>query len=102
MVILRFDGYDWDDGNLEKNLKSHDISRKGIESFFQRHFDYSDSPKHSLVEKRLIAVGTDDKGHAMTVVFTMRTRAGKHLLRPISARLMHLKEVQDYEKGKKK
>jgi uncharacterized DUF497 family protein len=102
MVILHFDEYDWDDGNLEKNLKSHGISHKAIESFFQRHFDYSDSPKHSQRERRLIAIGSDDKGHAMMVVFTMRTKAGKHLLRPISARLMHVKEVQDYEKGKKK
>jgi uncharacterized DUF497 family protein len=32
------------------------------------------------------------------LVFTVRERGGKHLIRPITARYMHRKEVVSYEK----
>jgi uncharacterized DUF497 family protein len=33
-----------------------------------------------------------------SIPFTLRTRGGKRLVRPISARFMHKKEVEHYEK----
>jgi uncharacterized DUF497 family protein len=35
---------------------------------------------------------------AMFVAFTLREKTGKQFVRPISARYMHLKEVEFYEK----
>jgi uncharacterized DUF497 family protein len=35
----------------------------------------------------------------MIVSFTVRARAGARLLRPISARYMHAREVKDYEEA---
>jgi uncharacterized DUF497 family protein len=37
----------------------------------------------------------------MLVVFTLRTRNGKTLIRPISARYMHQREAAHYEKAAK-
>jgi uncharacterized protein len=53
---------------------------------------------HSKSEERFKAIGKDDDGRGIFVVFTMRTRRGKRLIRPISARYMHKKEMSHYEK----
>jgi uncharacterized DUF497 family protein len=53
---------------------------------------------HSATERRLCAVGWTDVGRAVFVVFTLRQRGSEVLIRPISARYMHEKEVKAYEK----
>jgi uncharacterized DUF497 family protein len=50
------------------------------------------------MEDRYVAVGRDSHNRAMFVVFTIRYRSGRRLVRPISARYMHRKEIEGYEK----
>ena len=58
--------------------------------------------KHSSLETRFLAIGNGpDKKHII-VAFTFRNIKGQRFLRPISARFMHKKEVQKYEKEFKK
>ncbi|MBC8551532.1 MAG: BrnT family toxin [Candidatus Brocadiales bacterium] len=95
---LIIDGFDWDEGNRDKCQK-HGVSIPEIERLFTDDlltvfFD----EKHSGTEERLIAVG---KGHGkklILIVFTMRKKNRKQLIRPISARYMHRKEISYYEK----
>ena len=53
--------------------------------------------RHSAAEDRFIAVGRNAQGRALLVAFTFRTRDGERLIRPVSARYMHRKEVASYE-----
>jgi uncharacterized DUF497 family protein len=53
--------------------------------------------KRSQVENRHIALGKSQDGKNLFVVFTLRDKK----IRIISARKMHRKEVQKYEKAKK-
>jgi hypothetical protein len=55
-------------------------------------------PKHSADEDRLIAVGKTGAGRALFVAFTMRTKEGRRLIRPVTARYMHAREIAAYEK----
>jgi hypothetical protein len=50
------------------------------------------------MESRLIAIGRTPEGRFAFVAFTLRMRAEQQLVRPISARYMHEKEVARYEK----
>ena len=53
---------------------------------------------HSTAEARFLAIGTARSGRYVFLAFTWRERDGAHLIRPISARYMHAKEVQHYER----
>ena len=55
-------------------------------------------PMHSKSEERFKAIGQSEDGRWIFVVFTLRTRSGRKRVRPISARYMHKKEVDHYEK----
>jgi uncharacterized protein len=55
-------------------------------------------PMHSKSEERFKAIGQSDDGRWIFVVFTLRMRSGRKLVGPISARYMHKKEVDHYEK----
>jgi uncharacterized protein len=45
-----------------------------------------------------VGIGKSEAGRWVFVVFTIRVRAGHRMIRPISARYMHAKEVAAYEK----
>lgn len=95
---LIIDGFDWDEGNLEKCQK-HGVSIPEIESLFtddllKVFFD----EKHSDTEERLIAVGKVQGKRPILVVFAMRKKNRKQLILPISACYMHRKETTYYEK----
>ena len=51
-------------------------------------------------ETRFNAVGKNASGRYVFVVFTLRDQQGQRLLRPISARYMHAKEAENYERQK--
>ena len=53
---------------------------------------------HSRTEQRLRAIGKTAEGRTIFVVFTLRRRGDDIIIRPISARYMHAKEVKSYEK----
>ncbi len=44
-----------------------------------------------------MAVGRDSRGRAVFIVFTIRVRHGRRLIRPLSARYMHRTEIEGYE-----
>lgn len=90
-------GFDWDAGNLEKCHK-HGVSREEIEALFQHSPAVFVDSSHSVSEKRLKAVGKSLTGRMVFLVFALRRRQGGVYIRPISARYMHEKEVQHYEK----
>jgi len=56
-------------------------------------------PEHSISEERLKAIGRTIEGRAILVAFTLRRDADRQLIRPISARYMHLKEIRSYEEA---
>ena len=97
MINLQVNGFDWDEGNREKCQK-HGLSEKEIEYFFQQKEVFvAPDPKHSDEEERYLAIGRSKKRKPMFVVFTLRDVNGERLIRPISARYMHEKEVKRYE-----
>lgn len=96
-MILQFDGFDWDQGNSAKCQK-HGLSMALIESLFTRPLAIIPDAPHSHVERRFRAIGETSKGRSVFIVFTLRSRDGKQFVRPISARYMHQKEVDAYEK----
>ena len=96
-VGMEFSGFDWDRGNIEKCQK-HSISAKLIESVFERPVAILPDKTHSRTEQRLRAIGKTAEGRAIFVVFTLRRRGDDIIIRPISARYMHAKEVKSYEK----
>ena len=94
---MRVTGFEWDEGNRSKCQK-HGVSTAAVESLFHRPIAVLPDPLHSKSEERFKAIGKTDKGRGIFVVFTLRTRRGKTLIRPISARYMHEKEMDHYEK----
>jgi uncharacterized DUF497 family protein len=96
-MVLQVDGFDWDRGNTSKCQK-HGLSITLIESLFDRPLAIIPSATDSQEERRFCAVGKTDDGRRVFLVFTLRPKGDKQLIRPISARYMHKKEVESYEK----
>jgi uncharacterized DUF497 family protein len=88
--------FDWDEGNARKNDLKHGIGRELIEVFLSSAPEFFTDPRHSRHEERYIAVGQVPGGRWIFVSFTVRWDLDRLLLRPISARYMHAKEVRRY------
>jgi uncharacterized DUF497 family protein len=93
---LRAGGFDWDEGNRAKCQK-HGVSILEIEGLFAGSPRVAPDPKHSVDEDRLIAVGTTSAGRPVFVAFTIRTKNKRRLVRPVTARYMHAKEIAAYD-----
>jgi hypothetical protein len=89
-------GLDWDDGNLTKCQK-HGVSIEEIELPFRSAPYVGRDERHSEQEDRYVAVGRTGAGRDLLVIYTLRVRNGAELIRPVSARYMHRKEMQWYE-----
>ena len=89
--------FDWDDGNRNKCQK-HGVSLAEIEALLSADPRVAPDRRHSNVEERFIAVGRNSRGRPMFVAFTIRLKGDQQLIRPISARYMHEKEIEGYEK----
>jgi uncharacterized protein len=94
---LRVSGFDWDKGNRGKCQK-HGVSIAEIEDLFTHSPRIAPDPWHSADEDRLIAVGRTNAGRPVSVAFTVRTKNKRRLIRPVTARFMHAKEIAAYEK----
>ena len=94
---LRVSGFDWDEGNRAKCQK-HGVSIEQIEAIFTQGPRIAPDPGHSAGEDRLIAVGRTGAGRPLFVAFTIRPKEGHRLIRPVTARYMHAKEIAAYEK----
>jgi len=92
----QFTGFQWDEGNVNKNLHKHHVENWESEQiFFNEPLIIFDDPKHSYIEKRWAAFGKTDAGRRLTVIFTKRNS----LIRIISARDTNRKERMFYEKN---
>ena len=94
-------GFDWDKGNKAKCLH-HGLTLEEIESVFRGHPFVLTNEKHSSLEERFHAVGKTAAGRYAYIVFTFRLRTEETRIRPISARFMHQKEIEHYERQRKK
>jgi uncharacterized protein len=89
-------GFQWNEGNLNKNLLKHNVENWECEQiFFNEPLIIIADLKHSKAEKRWAAFGKSDTGRLLTIVFTIRGS----LIRIISARDMSRKEIKFYEKN---
>jgi uncharacterized protein len=91
----RVSGFEWDDGNWPKCGK-HGVLKAEIESVIATARFMVDDP--SPREKRYRTAGRAPTGRHVFVVFTYRERGGSVHVRLISARYMHRKEIESYEK----
>lgn len=97
VVVGDIAGFDWDAGNQGKCQK-HGVSLQSVESAFRGAMAVFPDLAHSQNEGRFIGIGKTDEGRSIFVAFTLRDCGGWMLIRPISARYMHKKEVEHYEK----
>ena len=98
---IKFFDFDWDQGNQLK-CEKHGVSSEEIEFLILSDPDVFLDVKHSLEsEQRFLAIGLNQVRRYLLVVFTIRKIDSKNYVRPISARYMHKKEVDYYEKEKK-
>ncbi len=97
MILQKVTGFDWNHGNLKKCQK-HGVGITEIESAFRQTMAVFPDPTHSKGEDRFIGIGKTDQGRSVFIAFTLRTHSDDVLIRPISARYMHQKEVEHYEK----
>jgi uncharacterized protein len=91
----RVAGFEWDAGNWPKCGK-HGVSRAEIESVITAARFMVDDP--SPHEPRYRTAGRAPTGRHVFVVFAYRERGASVYVRPISARYMHRKEIESYEK----
>lgn len=86
--------FEWDKGNIDKNLLKHKVTNKESEEVFlnEPRFTIEDE-KHSLIEKRFLLWGKTNKGRKLAVIYTIRDNK----VRIISARDMNKKEKEAYE-----
>ena len=88
-------GFEWDDGNRTKCQK-HGVSIGQIETMFARPSRTGPAAPRRGSETRYYAIGTTDTGRPLFVVFTLRGTSDGRLIRAISARYMHRKELDRY------
>lgn len=86
--------FEWDKGNIGKNIK-HKVEDKESEEVFldNRRFIFKDR-LHSRSEERFRIIGKTKKSRILFVAFTKRNKK----IRIISARDINRKEVSLYEK----
>ena len=91
---MEFEGFEWDAGNIAKCQK-HGLSLAEVESAFAARVLIVNDEVNSEAEQRFRAIGVTASGRHAFIVFTLRGRR----LRPLSARYMHRKEIDRYEKN---
>ena len=82
-------GFDWDEGNIDKNWHKHRVTPAECEQiFFNQPLVVQDDLAHSQTGKRFYALGRTDMRRLLFIAFTVRD----NLIRVISARDMSRKE----------
>ncbi len=91
--IEECEGFDWDEGNSNKNFYLHGVSDGECEElFFNLPLIIASDSKHPKNELRLFALGRTDSNRWLFVAFTIR----ENLIRIISARDMTKSEERRY------
>ena len=93
-VLADCTGFDWDEGNANKNWRKHRVTPSECEQvFFNQPLVVTKDRVHSKGEARFYALGQTDAGRLLFVVFTIR----KKLVRIVSARNMNRNEQKSYQ-----
>jgi hypothetical protein len=91
--LLKSTGFEWDEGNIDKNWIKHGVSPSECEQvFFNQPLVVADDVTHSDEEARWYALGRTDANRLLFVVFAIR----KDRIRVVSARDMSLRERKVY------
>jgi uncharacterized DUF497 family protein len=95
MQLLECTGFQWDDGNIEKNWLAHAVHWSECEEvFFKEPLLIVADIKHSDKESRFYGLSQTDQGRLLFLAFTVRERQ----VRVISARDMSRRERREYER----
>jgi uncharacterized DUF497 family protein len=88
-------GFEWDDGNRDKNWRKHRVADSECEQvFFSAPLIVLEDVAYSRSEPRFYALGQSDAGRLLFIVFTIRDK----LVRVISARDMTRRETRRYQR----
>ena len=88
--------FQWDHGNERKSSDKHNVSQAEAEQvFFNLPLLLLEDKAHSQKERRYHALGRTDNNRKLHITFTIR----KNQIRVLSARPMHKKERESYEKN---
>ncbi|MBU1085181.1 BrnT family toxin [Patescibacteria group bacterium] len=94
-ILSELKGFDWNKGNVDKNLIKHEVSVKECEeAFFNEPIVFFKDEKHSKKEKRYGIFGRTNSNRKLTIIFTIRNKK----IRVISARGQSKKERRKYDK----
>lgn len=86
-------GFEWDEGNIGKNLKHNVTDKESEEPFTNKPFKINPDTKHSQNELRFQALGKTNNKRLLFLSFTLRNNK----VRIISARDASKKERREYE-----
>ena len=87
-------GFDWDEGNKQKNWDKHRVDYRVCEEVsFNQPLLINEDSKHSSQEKRFYVLGRTDNGRTLFLVYTIRNNK----IRVISARDQNKRERKIYE-----
>lgn len=91
--LNKISGFDWDEGNRDKNWIFHRVSTSECEEvFFNLPLLLRPDPVHSITEARYFVLGQTNAGRYLFIAFTVRNDK----IRVISARDMSKKERAAY------
>ncbi len=92
-LLLECTGFQWDEGNADKNWNRHRVNRNECEEvFFNEPLIAAPDAEHSSSELRYYLLGRTNAGRRLFIVFTIRSG----LIRVISARDMSRREEREY------
>lgn len=95
--VFQYEGFDWDKGNVLKNLIKHNVNQKECEEVFtNKPLIIFPDIKHSQKEERFGVLGITNNGRKLTMTFCIR----KNKVRIITSRDQNKTERRDYEKIK--
>ncbi len=93
LTIENCEGFEWDNGNSNKNWHLHNVSDSECEDvFFNLPLIIASDKRHSGFEQRVFALGRTDTNRRLFIAFIVRDK----LIRVISARDMTKNEVRKY------
>ena len=99
MILENCEGFEWNNGNSNKNWHLHRVSDGECEEmFFNLPLIVALDKKRKSGEQRFFALGRTDSERHLYVAFTIRGR----LIRVISAREMTHGEERKYEEKAKR
>jgi len=90
---VKIDGFDWDEDNVFKNILTHDTFPDEIEEAFYKSYKL-----RKTKQLRYLLYGKTESGRYLFIVFIVKVKDRKRLIRVISARDMTSQEKNYYLK----